>query len=321
MTNRPRRALLAAGIGLVAAGVVGCSRGIQAVRDKATGTAVATGAEDATPSSEPSPAPSRTPSPPTVGSRATLSSTPGTTTSTRATTPAGPVSSPRVGTSSPVTGTPPSSVARTRPTSRPHIGPAAQIAHGPSNRPRLALTFHGAGDIAYAREILAIAKRKNARITVMVVGTWLADNPAIGREILAGGHEIGNHTLTHLDINSLSETAMRAEVVGCRDILLRTTGVPGAYFRQSQSPTANQQLLGVAGDAGYAVCLSYDLDSLDWTDPGAAAVRQNMLAARAGSIVSLHLGHSGTVEALPGVLDDLAVRGLSATTVSTLLGT
>ncbi|MFZ5851927.1 MAG: polysaccharide deacetylase family protein, partial [Actinomycetota bacterium] len=38
-----------------------------------------------------------------------------------------------------------------------------------------------------------------------------------------------------------------------------------------------------------------------------------------GSIVSLHLGHPGTVAALPAILDDLRGKGLAAVTVSQLL--
>jgi polysaccharide deacetylase 2 family uncharacterized protein YibQ len=40
--------------------------------------------------------------------------------------------------------------------------------------------------------------------------------------------------------------------------------------------------------------------------------------AAGGSIVSLHFGHPGTVEALPGILDDLQARGLQAVSASTL---
>ena len=183
----------------------------------------------------------------------------------------------------------------------------------------MALTFHGAGDIGLARKILEIAHARGARITVMVVGTWLSDNPGIAAQILAGGHQLGNHTWSHQDINSMAEADMRQEVVRCRDLLAKTAGTPGAYFRPSQTPTASAQMLQVAGTAGYAVSLSYDVDSMDSTDPGAAAVRANMQAARAGSIVSMHLGHQDTVDALPGVLDDLKARGLAAVTVGELL--
>jgi len=58
---------------------------------------------------------------------------------------------------------------------------------------------------------------------------------------------------------------------------------------------------------------------MDYTDPGPDAVRQNMAATQAGSIVSMHLGHQDTIDALPGVLDDLDARGLAAVTVGELL--
>ncbi len=154
----------------------------------------------------------------------------------------------------------------------------------------------------------------------MAVGTWLDQYPEMAAEIVAGGHEVGNHTWSHIDINALSPDQMRQEVVRCRDLLRRQVRTPSPYFRQSQSQTANAQLRQVAGAAGYRVCLSYDLDSMDWTDPGGDAVRANLRQARAGSIVSMHLGHQDTVDALPGILADLAGRHLSPVTVSTMLG-
>ncbi len=161
---------------------------------------------------------------------------------------------------------------------------------------------------------------RGARITVLVVGTWLSDNPGIAADILAGGHQLGNHTWSHQDINSMPEGDMRQEVIRCRDLLVATTGNQGAYFRPSQTPTANALMKQVAGEAGYPISLSYDVDSMDYTDPGAATVRSNMAAVRPGSIVSMHFGHQDTIDALPGVLDDLSARGLVPVTVGELLG-
>jgi peptidoglycan/xylan/chitin deacetylase (PgdA/CDA1 family) len=44
-----------------------------------------------------------------------------------------------------------------------------------------------------------------------------------------------------------------------------------------------------------------------------------LTSVKAGSIVSLHLGHAGTATALPKILDGLTTRGLAAVTVSALL--
>ena len=83
--------------------------------------------------------------------------------------------------------------------------------------------------------------------------------------------------------------------------------------------TATQSELAEAGLAGYARVLSYDIDGLDWEDPGPTAIRRAVAKATAGSIVSLHLGHQGTVAALPHILADLAARGLAPVTATELL--
>jgi len=62
------------------------------------------------------------------------------------------------------------------------------------------------------------------------------------------------------------------------------------------------------------------VDSLDYTDPGPGAVVSTVLgSARPGSIVSLHLGHSGTVTVLPAIVHGLASRGLRPVTLTDLL--
>ena len=199
------------------------------------------------------------------------------------------------------------------------LGPATQVATGPTGTAQVALTFHGQGDITIAREILQIAADKQAHITVMVVGIWLNQYPGVAREILSGGHELGNHTWSHTNFQALPEDQMLQEVIKCRDALLRHAGTPGDYFRPSRTQYATDQTRRVAGRAGYRTVLSYDVDSLDFTEPGGPAVRANVRAAKAGAIVSMHLGYRSTVAALPGILDDLAARGLSAVTAGTLL--
>jgi len=48
-------------------------------------------------------------------------------------------------------------------------------------------------------------------------------------------------------------------------------------------------------------------------------VSRTLQRVRPGSIVSLHLGHLGTVQALPRILDALAARELLPVTLSRLL--
>lgn len=200
-------------------------------------------------------------------------------------------------------------------------GPAVEIGHGPRTTAAVALTFHGAGDPALARALLGEAERAGGRVTVLAVGSWLDANPSMARRILDGGHDLGNHTQTHQPMLQLDAAACDREIVGCRQVLQRLTGGPGRWFRPSGTAHANSIIEAAAGRAGYRNTLSYDVDPQDYTDPGANAVVERTLAAVTnGSIVSLHLGHAGTVAALPAILTGLDTRGLRAVTVSHLLG-
>ncbi|WP_153506429.1 polysaccharide deacetylase family protein [Cumulibacter manganitolerans] len=218
----------------------------------------------------------------------------------------------------------PTSASPSKPQNPPPFGaagtsPAVEVARGSGARPEIALTFHGAGDPALAKQILTTLQAAGARATVMVIGSWLQANPSLADAIVAGGHELGNHTWTHPALAALPASQMEQEIVSCRDLIAQLTGSYGPFFRQSQGQHATPAILAAAGQAGYPTVLSYDVDSMDWQDPGAAAIRANLQSAKAGSVVSMHFGHSGTAEALPGILQDLAARGLRAVTASQLL--
>ncbi|MBB5892104.1 polysaccharide deacetylase family protein [Kutzneria kofuensis] len=198
-------------------------------------------------------------------------------------------------------------------------GPAVEVVRASSGRPEVALTFHGAGPLDITRQVLKLLAQHDAKITVFAVGTWLQATPDGARMVRDGGHELGNHTWSHPDLESYQPGPMLTEIERCRDALSTVAGTPGTFFRQSQGQHATARELAAAGKAGYARTLSYDVDSLDWTDPGAAAIRRAAGAAKAGSVVSMHLGHPGTVQALPGILTDLAARGLTPVTATELL--
>ncbi|ODU00961.1 MAG: polysaccharide deacetylase [Pseudonocardia sp. SCN 72-86] len=204
-----------------------------------------------------------------------------------------------------------------RPTLAPGA-PAPEVDRGSSGRPEVALTFHGAGDPTLAKNVLTALHDRRAAVTVLAVGTWLQQSPDSARVVTDLGHELGNHTWSHGDIDTMSESAARAEIERCRDRIAALTGGPGAFFRPSQAQHATNRVKVLAAAAGYPTVLSYDVDSRDFTDPGAAAIRRNVAGAKAGAVVSMHLGHPGTLEAIPGLLDDLAARGLKPVTASQL---
>ncbi|WP_435973935.1 polysaccharide deacetylase family protein [Streptomyces sp. Qhu_M48] len=214
----------------------------------------------------------------------------------------------------------PAPAPRAAPAPRRLPGQPAEIDHGPRDRPRVALTFHGQGDPALARTLLGQAEKAGARVTVLAVGSWLDTHPDLARRVLDGGHDLGNHTQRHIDVNAMTEDEARAEIEACATRLRRLTGSIGTWFRPSRTQHATPAVLRAAHRAGYPHVLSYDVDSLDFTSPGADAVVRNVTGVvRPGSVVSLHFGYPDTAAALPLLLADLDRRGLRAVTTTELL--
>lgn len=199
-------------------------------------------------------------------------------------------------------------------------GLARVVRHAATGRPEVALTFHGSGDPLLATTLFDEAEQAGALVTVFAVGSWLQAHPQMAARILRGGHALGNHTFTHPTLHRLSDAGIREEVSRCAAVIQRLTGTPGVAFRPSGGPSITAPMVRAATSSGYPLVLGYDVDPSDNLDPGASAVASRVLAGvRAGSVVSLHLGHTGTVEALPHILTGLRSRGLQPVTAPHLV--
>jgi peptidoglycan/xylan/chitin deacetylase (PgdA/CDA1 family) len=217
---------------------------------------------------------------------------------------------------------PPTSAPSLTTTSVP-LTTAAFVSTGPTTTGRVALTFHGSGSLSLAEALLAEAAAVQAPITVFAVGQWLSQNPGIGQRILDGGHELANHTWSHGDILHMSPSGVADEIRRCRDVIAAQTKVTADYFRPSQTPdglSVPDLVLRQAADEGYPTVVGYDVDPSDYKDPGSSLVesrvRDNL---HAGAIISLHLGHQGTVTAFRPIVAAIKARGLTPVLVRDLL--
>lgn len=196
---------------------------------------------------------------------------------------------------------------------------ATFVRRGPATQ-RVALTFHTAGDPAIATAILEHAAAENVKLTFFVVGTWLEANPGMVEPIKNGGHDFGNHTWSHVDIKALGPDAMHAEIAKCADALQRETGSIARWFRPSQTDIPTDAILAQAGSVGYATSVGYDVDPLDYQNPGATRIVSRVRASvQPGSIVSLHTLYQGTADAFAGIVAAIRAKGLEPVTVATLL--
>jgi Predicted xylanase/chitin deacetylase len=194
------------------------------------------------------------------------------------------------------------------------------IFHGPRDRPRVALTFDDGPDIATA-ELLALLGRHGARATFFVLGHKVGAREEVLRRALSEGHEVGNHSWNHHPRGrALPDLAQLA----CTNAAIRNaTGRRPALFRAPYGQVS-RGLSQAASSAGL-LTIGWDVDAMDWSDPGSDEIVSRVLTtAQPGSILLLHdgepVGCRPLLAALEQLLPELHRRGHELVTVSELLG-
>jgi peptidoglycan/xylan/chitin deacetylase (PgdA/CDA1 family) len=193
-------------------------------------------------------------------------------------------------------------------------GDGQVITHGPRRRKLVALTFDD-GPSSYTPEVLRILRKKKARATFFMLGDQVAADPAAARRVLAAGHEIANHSSDHALLPGYSN------LKHANHQIREATGFKPCLFRPPYG-AINSSVKQSARDLGMKSVL-WDIDTSDWSTPGADSIRSQVSNARRGSIVLMHDGggpRGQTVDALPGAIDNLRSRGYRFVTVTRLLG-
>ena len=195
------------------------------------------------------------------------------------------------------------------------------IANGSRTKSEVALTFHGAGDPALVKKLLAIFQSTSTPVSVFAIGKWLQGYPAVAKQMLNAGYDIGNHTMNHYQLKTLNARRVDSEIAGCAAELKKLIGNHGRWFRPSGTQYSNAIIREAARKYGYGRCISYDVDSHDYQDVGKRTVLADISnSIKKGSIVSLHFGHQDTIDAMPTLLENLHAKGLKPVTLTTLLG-
>jgi peptidoglycan/xylan/chitin deacetylase (PgdA/CDA1 family) len=195
-------------------------------------------------------------------------------------------------------------------------------AHGPPGaRPKLvALTFDDGPYPVTTPLLLQVLRDGDVRATFFLIGRDAEQYPDLTRAIAQGGHEIADHTLTHPDLDRLSDAAVAGELRDGAASLERLAPDP-AERRLFRPPHGRYTVatVRVAQAAGFDTILWSD-DPGDWRAVPVTALRDHLLSrATAPEIVLLHSGRPATVAALPEVIAAYRRAGFRFVTVGELL--
>lgn len=178
----------------------------------------------------------------------------------------------------------------------------------------VALTFDDGPLAATTPQLLDILKKKQVPATFFVVGTMAERAPEVLKREQKEGHEVGSHTTAHRSLATMSAGEIQAEKQQMNSIVERITGKGVSLVRPPYGALSDT----VRGTMGQAMIL-WSVDPEDWRDRKAETVRTRVREmAHDGAVILLHDIHPTTVEAVPGIIDDLRADGYEFVTVSEL---
>jgi peptidoglycan/xylan/chitin deacetylase (PgdA/CDA1 family) len=183
----------------------------------------------------------------------------------------------------------------------------------------VALTFDDGPHPRNTVRMLDLLDQHQVTATFFMMGRNVERHPAIAREVLARGHEVGNHSYSHPKLVLMSPGRVQEEIART-DRLLRDVGVTGEiHFR---APHASKFLVlpYVLTRMG-KLSVQGDVDPAEWKRrPPAVMIASVLQQVRPGSIIGFHDTQGDpTLETVDSVLATLIRQGYRFETVSELV--
>jgi peptidoglycan/xylan/chitin deacetylase (PgdA/CDA1 family) len=198
---------------------------------------------------------------------------------------------------------------------RPTMSPTLLTTTGGGGR-TVALTFDDGPDPASTPQILDLLAQHDMKAVFCMVGEQARAHPDLVRRVVAAGHRLCDHTITHdPGIGTRTPTVMDRQLRASRDVLVQASGGADVDLFRAPEGRWSPALIRMSADDGMRA-LGWTVDPLDWTMPGTPAIVERVQQrVHPGAVVLLHDGggpRGQTVAAVRQLLPWLVDRGYSA---------
>jgi peptidoglycan/xylan/chitin deacetylase (PgdA/CDA1 family) len=202
------------------------------------------------------------------------------------------------------------------------LGPPFRIRFRARSRTRkIALTFDDGPLDSYTDRVIDILQTYGHRATFFVVGERAVRHRKMLELMAERGCEVGNHSYSHPHIARLSCHEIAQEFQRTDDLVQSVVGVRPRYLRPPFGELSAKLALYLARHRTTAVLWSAEFGGFESVrDQDHDALVKEFVDSdiEGGEIILLHDTNANVVQALPGVLANLAARHLESVTLSEL---
>ena len=173
------------------------------------------------------------------------------------------------------------------------------------------LTFDLGYENGYTSKILDTLAQRNAKGVFFVTMSYCKSAPAIVERIIREGHVLGNHSVSHKSMPSLSIAEMKNEIMELHDYIKNTYGYDMFLFRPPMGEYSIRTV-AVAQSLGYQT-MNWSFAYKDWdtkNQPEENYARQKMIDdAHGGAVYLIHAVSKTNAAVLGSVIDGIRAKG------------
>ena len=169
------------------------------------------------------------------------------------------------------------------------------ICLGNKDEKTIYLTFDEGYEAGFTSKILEILKENEVKATFFITAHYLNTNEELVKQMIEEGHIVGNHTVNHKSMPSLTEEEMKSEVMDLHTAIYQKFGYEMKYIRPPKGEFSERSLK-YTNNLGYKTVM-WSFAYEDWDEnnqPNEEKAKEKILEnLHNGEIMLLH-GNSKT---------------------------
>lgn len=183
---------------------------------------------------------------------------------------------------------------------------------GNTKKKNITLTF----DMGYEKEgltpkVLDTLKKYNVKASFFVTTHWIEKNQAIAKRLIKEGHVLGNHTVKHKSLPTLSDEEVKQEIITWEEIAKKDAGytIKHKYMRPPMGEYS-ERTLKITKELGYRTAF-WSVAIKDWLPMGGAdkAITGVVGQLHNGAVVLLHGNSEDVVNGLEQIIIEIRAKG------------
>ena len=169
------------------------------------------------------------------------------------------------------------------------------ICLGNNDKKNIYLTFDEGYEAGYTPKILEILKNNNVKATFFITAHYVNTQEELVRQMISEGHIIGNHTVNHKSMPTLTDEQIKTEVMDLHQAMLEKFNYEMKYIRPPKGEYSERTIIET-NKLGYKTVM-WSFAYEDWNEnqqPDEGKSKEKVLKnLHNGEIILLH-GNSKT---------------------------